>query len=286
MNSSSLPDKKNIPFKKLIESDTIKNRFNEVLGANAPAFISSLLSIYNGDKKLQECNAWSILGAAGLAATLNLSITPTLGLAYIVPFKSKNGYQATFQIGYKGLIQLLHRTGKCQKLHAGKVFEGQIRDFNPITGEPILGAKLSDKVVGYVAYLRLNSGFDKMLYMSIPELRAYAEKYSRSYSFDKQSNSKSSPWSTDFDAMATKTVLKRLLRVWGDITSFGKDVSTALQADRAVVDKHSFTYVDNDDRVQCRNQLYLPDEQETVDIDNGELLQPTSSSEATTNESH
>ena len=83
----------------VLNSEKIKNRFNEVLGKNAPAFMSALLSVYNGNALLQECSDMSILGAAGLAATLNLSITPSLGQAYIVPFKSKGVYQAQFQLG-------------------------------------------------------------------------------------------------------------------------------------------------------------------------------------------
>ena len=73
----------------LLHSEVIKNRFNEVLGKNAAGFTSALLSVYNSNNMLQNCDARSILGAAGLAATLKLSITPSLGQAYIVPFKSR-----------------------------------------------------------------------------------------------------------------------------------------------------------------------------------------------------
>ena len=79
----------------LLNNDVIKNRFNEVLGKKAAAFTSALLNIYNANQMLQSCDPRSILGAAGLAATLDLSITPSLGHAYIVPFKGK----AQFQIG-------------------------------------------------------------------------------------------------------------------------------------------------------------------------------------------
>ena len=79
----------------LLENEKVKARFLEVLDKNAPSFVSTLLTIWSGNNKLQECDAKSILGAAGLAATLNLSISPSLGHAYIVPFRG----QATFQIG-------------------------------------------------------------------------------------------------------------------------------------------------------------------------------------------
>lgn len=248
-----------------LQSDKIKTRFNEVLGKNAPAFISALLSVYNSNNLLQQCSEMSILGAAGLAATLNLSITPSLGQAYIVPFKGK----ATFQIGTKGLIQLAHRTGRYVALHAGKVYEGEIKGFNPVTGEPIIGEKLSDEVVGYVAYMRLTNGFEKTVYMSKAEIEEHAERYSQSYASDKKFGKKSSPWSTNFDAMASKTVLKKLLNAWGILSA---DMAEALQADQAVVDRHTVTYVDNGNSTQAREDIFVPTEDTlTVDADTGEV---------------
>jgi len=237
----------------LLERDKYKNRFNEILGKNAAGFMSALLNIYNSNKQLQECDPRSIVGAAGLAATLNLSITPTMGQAYVVPFKGK----ATFQVGVRGLVQLAHRTGKYAALHAGKVYEGELRGFNPITGEPITGEKLSDEVVGYVAYFRLNNGFEKTIYMTVKEIEEHAEKYSQSYGYDKKFGKKTSPWSTNFEAMASKTVLKKLLNTWGVLSA---DMVEAIQGDQSVVDKNIFTYVDNGGDVQKRDGIYSHDE--------------------------
>lgn len=259
-----------------LNSEKIKNRFNEVLGKNAPAFISALISVYNGNALLQKCPGKSILGAAGLAATLNLSITPSLGQAYIIPFKSKGVYQAQFQLGVHGLIQLAHRTGRYTALHAGKVYEGEIRRFNPVTGEPEIGEKISDEVVGYIAYMRLVNGFEKTVYMSKAEIEAHAEKYSQGYRADKNQGWKSSPWSTNFDAMASKTVLKKLLNAWGILSA---DMAQALQADQGVVDKHTITYVDNGNNVQNRDEIFIPEEPEPsievepqFDAETGEII--------------
>ena len=229
----------------LLNSDTIKNRFNEVLGKNAGGFMSALLNIYNNNAQLQECDGRSILGAAGLAATLNLSITPSLGQAYVVPFKGK----AQFQIGVRGLIQLAHRTGKYSALHAGKIYDGELRGFNPVTGEAIVGEKLSDEVVGYVAYMRLTNGFEKTLYMTAKEIEEHALKYSQSYKTDKSKGWSSSPWTTNFDAMASKTVLKKLLNTWGILSA---DMAEAIQGDQSVVD--------NGGDVQKRDSIYSHDE--------------------------
>lgn len=247
----------------------VEGRFIEVLGEKkAKTFISALINICNGNPKLQECDPRSITAAAGLAAITDLSISPTLGQAYIVPFKGK----ATFQVGWKGLVQLAHRTGKYTALNAGKVCEGEITGINPVTGEAILGEKTSDEVVGYVAFMRLNNGFEKTLYMTKAELEEHALKYSQSYAFDKRSGKKSSPWSTNFDAMASKTVLKRLLNNYGILST---EMAEVIQADQGVVDKNTITYVDNGDSVQSREDIFVPTDDEselTFDAETGEVI--------------
>lgn len=248
-----------------LNSDAIKNRFNEILGKNSAAFMSTLLNIYNGNSKLQECDARSILSAAGLAAVTKLSITPSLGQAYIVPFKGK----ATFQVGVRGLIQLAHRTGRYATLHAGKVCEGEFKGFNPLTGEPERGEKVSDTVVGYIAYMRLVNGFEKYLYMTVEELQAHAEKYSQSYAYDLRNNKKTSTWSTNFEAMASKTVLKRLLNHWGILST---DMVRAIQGDQSIVDKNTFTYIDNGGDVQERDALYIEEDGLISDAETGEVV--------------
>lgn len=255
-------------FPAILNSESIKSRLTEILDKGAPAFISALLTIYNGNSYLQKCSPKSIIGAAGLAATLKLSITPSLGHAYIVPYKG----QATFIIGWKGLVQLAHRTGRYRALHAGKVYEGEIRGKNPLTGEPIVGEKISDEVAGYVAYFELVNGFKKSLYMTVEEMKNHAKTYSQSY------GSSSSPWTKHFDVMASKTVLKLLLSRWGVLSA---DMATAIQADQSVVDKNSFTYVDNGGNSVSRATIDVPAEEipfeteektEFVNDETGEVL--------------
>ena len=254
-----------------LQTDMIKNRFIDVLGEkSAPAFMAALQGIYNSNPKLQECDALSTLGAAGMIATLKLSITPAMGQAYIVPFKGK----ATFQVGVRGLVQLAHRTGRYTNLHAGKVYEGEIRRFNPVTGEPETGERTSDKVVGYIAYMRLVNGFEKTVYMTNAEIEAHALKYSQSYAYDKNYGKKSSPWSTNFDAMASKTVLKKLLNAWGVLST---DMATALQADQGVVSKDKITYVDNGGDSQNREEIFVGEldtetTEMTFDAETGEVI--------------
>ena len=140
------------------------------------------------------------------------------------------------------------RSGLYATLNSGAVYEGQIKEIDFITGEIVRGEKISDKIVGYVAYMELLNGFRKSLYMTAEEIQAHAQKYSQSYAYDLKSGKKSSVWSTNFDAMAKKTVLKRLLSSFGimSIDQKGADLATALQADQAVVTEGGLRYVDNE----------------------------------------
>ena len=255
-------------LQQLLSSAGIKRRFEELLDNSAPSFISSILTIVRSNSKLQDCSPNSILSAAGIAAALKLPINPSLGLAHIVPYKSKNGMQAQFQLGYRGYIQLAMRSGQYQTLNSGAVREGQIKEIDFVTGEIIRGEKISDNVVGYLAYMRLINGFEKSLYMTTEELQAHAEKYSQSYAYDLRSGKKSSVWSTNFDAMAKKTVLKKLLSNFGVISIDQQSIAlaTALQADQAVVMEDGFKYVDNGEEkiVPFSDVIDLP---EANDID-------------------
>ena len=228
----------------LLNSEKIRRRFEALLDKSAQSFMSSILTIVRGNSKLRECSADSILAAAGIAAALKLPINPSLGFAFIVPYKG----HATFQIGWKGFVQLAMRSGQYRTLNSGAVREGQIEDIDFVTGEIIRGEKISDEIVGYVAYMELINGFKKSLYMSLDEMQAHAEKYSQSYAYDLRSGRKSSVWSTNFDAMAKKTVLKKLLNNFGiiSIDQQSAALATALQADQAVITEDGFRYIDNE----------------------------------------
>lgn len=259
-------DRNNLPA--LLETDAVKNRFAEVLGKNAPNFIQSLLTVYNGSEELKACSARSILAAAGLAATLNLSISPAIGHAYIIPYKGK----AQFQLSWHGLVQLAHRSGKYLALNADVVYEGEILGVDRITGELIRGEKISDEIVGYSAYMKLTNGFEKALFMAKDEVEAHAMEYSQTYKADKARGSKSSTWSKNFDAMAKKTVLKLLLKRWGAISN---DLQKALQGDQSIVTKTTFTYGDNSGDTVQREEFYDTEpapELERVDPETGEVL--------------
>lgn len=196
-----------------------------------------------------------------------MPINPSLGFSYIVPFKN----QAQFQIGYKGIVQLALRTGQYKTINAGAVCEGQIQEIDFVTGEIIRGEKISDEIVGYVAYFELLNGFHKSLYMTVDEIDEHAKKYSQSYNYDLKSGRKSSVWSSNFHAMACKTVLKLLLSKFGiiSIDQQGLDIIKALQADQAVISENGLKYIDNDEKIVPFDDVF--DDDDIADDETAEL---------------
>ena len=262
-------EKNNLPM--VVQSKNVVQRFNEVLGANSAGFISSLMTLWRNNEKLQMCDSNSILGAAGQAAILKLSILPQMGYAYVIPYydsKAKK-YVATFQIGYKGLIQLAMRSGQYSRLNATEVYEGEIRGRNVITGELETGERTGDEIIGYVAYMELVNGFNKTLYMTRAEIEDHAKRYSDSYRADVEKNQSRSIWSKNFSAMARKTVLKKLLTTYAvmSVEMQNTSLAVALQADQSVITKEKFRYIDNGDAEVLRE---VPTEK--IDEDTGEIM--------------
>nr|DAU41774.1 MAG TPA: RecT protein [Caudoviricetes sp.] len=198
---------KAVTIQSLVSQESVKARFEELLGKKAPGFISSLLAVVNNNKLLARANPNTIVAAGAMAASLDLPINQNLGFAYIIPY----GNEAQFQMGYKGYIQLAMRTGQYQTINAAEVYEGEIVKQNRFTGEYEFGEKTSDKIVGYIAYFKLVNGFEKYLYMSIEEMQAHAKKYTNG-----RYKGGTEKWGlTDFHSMAIKTVLKRLISKYG-----------------------------------------------------------------------
>ena len=193
-------------MKRMLDSASVKQQFDNALKENSGIFIASLIDLYTTDNKLGACNPGDVIHEALKAATLKLPINKQLGFAYVVPYKNR----PTFQIGYKGYIQLAMRTGQYRFLNCDVVKEGMMKSHNYLTGEIDLSGKpTSDKIVGYFAYMELLNGFVKIVYMTTKEVKAHGKRYSPSFSY------KTSAWQTNFDDMALKTVLRKLLSKFG-----------------------------------------------------------------------
>lgn len=195
------------------KNDKVSKEFEKLLGARGPHFIASILSLVSSNADLSECDQTSIYTAAMIAASMDLPVNQNLGFAWIIAYnqKQKNGTwvkKAQFQIGYKGLIQLAHRTKRYTILHSSDVRQGELVGNNRMTGEMTFNWTLDDDhrktlpIIGYVSFFRLDNGFESTFYMTLNEMQGHAKQYSKTYAKN------FGMWKDDFGKMADKTITK------------------------------------------------------------------------------
>lgn len=240
---------KNKPkFSVAIQSDTYKKLINNTLGnpKKAERFVAAISSAVAVNPDLQDCDASSIVSAGLLGEALQLSPSPQLGQYYFVPYNTKNGKKAQFQIGYKGYIQLAIRSGQYKKLNVLEIKEGELVSYDPLN-EEIKVNLISDEVerestptIGYYAMFEYVNGFVKSLYWSKEKMQAHAMRYSPGYKAQKGYTF----WEKDFDSMAKKTMLRQLISKWGIMSV---EMQKAVENDMAVVNTDgTHEYVENE----------------------------------------
>ena len=260
VNNSLVKSKSRLGMTAYLTQDAVKNQINSVVGGkNGTRFISSVVSAVNNNPMLQECSNQSILSAALLGESLNLSPSPQLGQYYMVPFNdAKKGKVAQFQLGYKGYIQLAIRSGQYKKLNVLAIKQGELIKFDPLNEE--IDVKLIEdeeqrekaETIGYYAMFEYVNGFRKAIYWSKAKMEAHALKYSQGYAADKRKGTSWTFWSKDFDGMAYKTMLRQLISKWGIMSI---EMVTAIDSDMAIInDDGTKDYVDNDPDVIVMEQ--------------------------------
>lgn len=217
----------NMPVRQLVQTSVIQERFKQVLDKKAPQFMSSLASAVATNQALQHVDQMSVISSAMVVATLDLPINPSLGFAYIVPFRNV----AQPQIGYRGYIQLAQRSGDYKSLNALPIYEDEFGGWNPLTEELTYTPNFHDrdeneKPVGYAAYFTLLNGFKKTVYWTYQQVDNHRKRFSQSGG--KGGNKPKGVWASNYEAMALKTVLKSLLTKWGPMTT---DMQTAAVSD-------------------------------------------------------
>ena len=252
-------------LKAMVNDERTKKKFQEMLGNKAQGFLVSLVNTIGGNTQLQQADPNSVLKAGAIAATLDLPIDPNLGFAYIVPYNNKGKNEAQFQMGYKGFIQLAIRSGQYRKINITELYEGQFTSYDPITDvlEYNLSNKLSDTVTHYIAYFQTINGFEKYNVMSKEDVIAHAKKFSKTFS------SKYSSWTTNFESMAKKTVLKLLLSKFGILSI---EMQTAQKVDQAVIkevnkDNIEVEYVDGNENADTTTAIEVETVTETNDFE-------------------
>lgn len=257
-----------LDLKGLVDDKRTQDRFNQVLGKKAPKFLSSLLSIANNNELLKKAEPITIINSALQAAVLDLPLNQNFGFAYIVPYQNKkeNKVQGQFQMGYKGFIQLAMRSGQYLKINVAPLYEGQFISYDPIQDEIKynLENKKSEEITHFIGYFKLLNGFEKYLVMSREEIENHAKKYSQSF------KSGFGVWKDNFEAMATKTVIKLLLSRYGILST---ELEQALVTDQAVIvssDKETneakeVIYVDTDNDNQYKDFITEEETKENIE---------------------
>lgn len=286
MDTKNLPQaKKDMGITAFLNQDSVKNQLQQAVGKNSMRFVSSVVSAVTVNPALQECTNKSILSAALLGESLNLSPSPQLGQYYMVPYENKKeGVKvAQFQMGYKGYIQLAIRSGQYRRINVLAVKEGELEFFDPLN-EEIRVNLMIDKwdereespTIGYYAMFELVNGFRKSMYWSKKQMLYHADKYSQAFSKDAKEITVrgkkktkvsfadfeagkvpkgdewmySSFWYQNFDGMAYKTMLRQLISKWGVMSI---DMKKAFDSDMAEIrEGGTNSYVDNqtEDRVE------------------------------------
>ena len=221
----------------ILDRENVKMRFKEILKERAAGFSANLAVMVSNSAALSKCDPMSVVSAAVVSASLDLPLDPNLGFAYVIPF----GDRATFQIGYKGLVQLAMRSGQYKTMNVTEVYEGEMVKENRMTGEFEFdqSKKKSEKEIGYAAYFKLVNGFEKTVYWTNDQIQKHGLRFSQTY------KKGFGLWKDDFDNMAKKTVLKHLISKWGIMSI---EMQTAVKFDQGVVKDlgEDVDYIDNE----------------------------------------
>lgn len=261
---NSLTERKTT-FTTFLSGDAVKRKINTIIGGkDGQLFITAITSAVSANPALAECDHSTILSAALLGASLKLSPSPQLGQYYMVPYTDtkNNRIVATFQLGYKGYIQLAIRSGQYKKLNVLPIKQGELIRFDPM--EEVIDVSLIENEeerekapsIGYYAMFEYRNGFRKAMYWSKQKMIAHADKYSPAFSKDAKKGRTpkydrvsfadyeagkvapndmwlySSFWYRNFDDMACKTMLRQLISRWGVMSI---EMQQAFTADEHII---------------------------------------------------
>lgn len=272
-------------FQAVMNNSYYQSLLQNTMKENKGAFTTSLMELFTSDPQLMQCDPNALMGEAVKAAGLRLPINKQLGQAYIVVFNNKDKETGkiiptpTLIIGTKGYINLALRTNKYININKGTVYEGEFMGFDKVTGSlDISGEKISDVPVGYFAYFKQKSGFEKIMYMTIDDVCKFAKTYAPTVKFSKitwqelkelaikqsvEGKGGGLGWYAGFQDMAEKTVLRQLLSSWGELSVDAEQVINADERPSAI---------------QQRDEEFAEDKKViVVDAETGEVKEPAGS---------
>lgn len=244
-------------FNQTITSPSWDKYLKDVLKERKGSFINNVTALVVNDANLQDCVPSTIVYAALKATALNLPLDKSLGMAFVIPYKNNKTGQsvAQFQLGYKGVKQLALRSGQFKIIpNATEIKEGELISRNRLSGECVFKFIEDDKMrakaktIGYASYFLLLNGAESTFYMSIEEMEQHALRYSQTYRSKDARTKSASKWTTDFDDMAKKTVIKLNLSRNAPLSV---EMQDAIKADQSVqFEENKYEYLDNNEDVQ------------------------------------
>lgn len=220
-------------------------------------FQTSLITLVAMNPDLAKCEMPTIVSAALQAESLDLQLNNQMGFGYVLPYKDNNNKRvvAQFQIGWRGIVQLMIRSGQIKKIHVIEIKAGELVNFNPILND-FEFAYLSNEeerikapVIGYYCFFETTNGYVHELYWTKKRMVNHAKTFSQGYRADLKKGTSYTFWAKDFDEMAKKTMLKQLSKFAP--MSVDSPIAKALMYDQTVVEEDgTVTYVDKDNFVE------------------------------------
>lgn len=277
-----------------LSKDVIKANIESVIGKKEyNNFVTDIVACVNNNPALASCTKTSILSASLVVRSAGLKLTPTFQQVYLIPYDTKKTIitedgrkitkevkEAQLQISKRGYVELALKNG--YRLNVSDVRRGEMKKYDPINDEylfeslPVEERTKKDKngvyehpIIGYFAFYEKN-GIRKGLYMSNDEIDEHGRKYSVSYKSDLKYNNSKSLWKTNFDAMARKTVMKKLLH---DYAQLDTTTASIINADMGVIEEDgSVTYVDNNE-IEAPREVVNP-LADVIDVE-AKVVEPT-----------
>ena len=238
-----------------------KKQFNNALPQhiNTDRFVRIAITTIRLNPKLAKCNPESLIGALMVSAQLGLE-PGTLGQCYLIPFENKKAgtVECQFQIGYKGLIELLRRSGQLSDIYSYTVYEND--DFNieyGLSRTLVHKPNFTDRgeIKGFYAVAILKDGAKAFEYMTKDEVVKHEEKY-------RKGSYKNDVWNKNFEEMAQKTVVKKLLKWLPVSVEF---------LEMAAKDEKSFKVID-DKSTEVQEIEILENNGDIINAETGEFI--------------
>ena len=245
----------------------------------AEKFARICLTAVRNTPHLSECSMPSLAAAIMTSAQLDLEPNTPQGLAYLIPYKGKKGYEAQFQIGYKGLLQLAYRSGMVQSINADIVYRAEIEAGlfsytkgacpNIIHETDLLGDYRKGEIVAAYAACTLKGGQTIMRVIDRQDVER-AQKTSASFqAANRFGKPGMSPWNTSPDAMWMKTAIKRLAAWMPQVEILSMALEEDSKADRDTLEASGKSEAEAINEAIAVSSVPLPGSQNDADADSG-----------------